>query len=378
MALKIELNGFMSYYGGVRFKGPTKAAEKVGCLLEVQSKRSRETAREIIKEADACCSFSGESKQFHYGNFVSGNSNADGYWRYFFYLHLEYLHLTNELTEQIDTLDRELLDGQTFEEAVNVPFDFLDLRERESAQPPDQSQQLSTNSSEADQSSNITASIDEFVDTSVLTDSAEFIGPRGPWTIRLQSWKPDTVDYEILNLEAAGHNMNTDKQVGVFVQATLLERSHGSEFVYGFNVARVGIRVLGESQSIVEFNRQLRGPQKVGDGNAAVVGDGPTAFIKLDVETGILNGRYALPEIAFVLRPNEERFEVEASLYTLLADGTLRRKDGGKLPSRNRSAIIEALLSRDVHPDDSEEGRLHLVHQSYSVQRVEPEKDDQL
>lgn len=226
-----------------------------------------------------------------------------------------------------------------------------------------------------DQISNDEALTGDFVEHGISRSIADFVDPSGSWHINLISEEPKWKDHNFLFLEPAGHNMNSDEHVGVFAYATLKERKHDSGYTIGYKAVRIAVRVHGERQSIIEFNRILRNKQVVGDATAALVGDGPTAVIELEMPTGILNDRYEFQYAAFVLRPNKRKFEVEASLYTLLSEETLRKKDGGALPSRIKSELIKALLSLDIHPEDSEEGRVHLVRQTYLVQHRDSKSD---
>lgn len=83
--------------------------------------------------------------------------------------------------------------------------------------------------------------------------------PAGPWQIRLQTQKPrvETEDYNFLNVEFAGHNLNTEEHVGAFVQISVRPQSYGTPYVVGYTKARAMFTLSGEELGALRYNPAL-------------------------------------------------------------------------------------------------------------------------
>ena len=166
----------------------------------------------------------------------------------------------------------------------------------------------------------------------------------------------------------SGQSMSQESSMDIFFELDGVARYYEGKFKYGFNKIQIELQARNSREIFFEDRCGAGEPFDIGGGKLSARGTKFEPRWNFFVDGGVIDGSFVTSEAPICRLINKDVGDIiDGKVSAQLYDGVLVRKDGKKLSSAAKAAIIKILISKTINPEASKSGCLDLGRQELEI-----------
>lgn len=199
-------------------------------------------------------------------------------------------------------------------------------------------------------------------------------GLQSDYFVMLKTEPPELCDRDLLSVEFTDLKQSTHCQEAINLFFSLVSdvRYHESGLFYGFSRVRIQFSNKFPRQSLITNRLGSETIVELNGATISVQGGDHNPRWWINAESGVLEGEYATRDAPLCTLSDwqfDDIFEAEVSVRPI--DGSLKSSDGNELPTREKTAIIEALFRQQMAQKMAGSEWLALGTQKFNIVRAD-------